>query len=56
MSKKDKPAKEKEVRHSVLALKNFCNFNGQMIKKGKETTLSAKDFKHFKKANAVKEK
>jgi len=56
MSKKEKPAKEKEVRVKVLALKNFCNANGDNIKKGKKTTLSAKELKHFKKANAVQER
>jgi len=55
MSKKDKKPAEKEVRFKVLALKNFCNLNGDMIKKGKETTVSKKELTKFKKANAVKE-
>lgn len=56
MSKKDKkPAAEKEVRFNVLALKNFCNANGDMIKKGKKTTINKKELGIFKKAKAIKE-
>ena len=55
MNKKDKPVKEKEVRVKVLALKNFCNASGDMIKKGKETTVSKKELTIFKKAKAIKE-
>jgi len=46
---------KKESRTKVVALINFCNENGNNIKKGSETTLSAKDLKHFKKHNAIKE-
>ena len=50
----DKKPKQ-ESRTKVIALLNFCNDNGDMIKKGNKTTLSAKELKHFKKHNAVKE-
>ena len=54
MSKKEsKP--EKEVRFKVLALKNFCNVNGDMIKKGNKTTINKKELTIFKKAKAIKE-
>ena len=53
--KEKKPAKEKEVRTKVLALKNFCNLNGDMISKGNKTTLNKKELTLFKKAKAIKE-
>jgi len=47
--------KKEAKRVKVESLRNFCNASGDMIKVGKITTLSNKEFEHLKKHKAVKE-
>jgi len=56
MGKKNKkPVVEKEIDIKVLALKNFCNISGKMIKKDEKTTISQEELTNLKQAKAIKE-